>query len=82
MSLEEKLKAIHNGAAGRLGTEITATMHRATEELRASGIIERALKAGAASPAFTLPNQDGVEVSSADLLRRGPLVLTFYRGVW
>jgi hypothetical protein len=32
------------------------------------------MKASGAAPAFNLPNQDGVEVGSADLLRRGPLV--------
>lgn len=57
-------------------------MHRATAELIASGAATRALKAGDKAPAFALRNPDGVLVSSADLLAKGPLVLSFYRGVW
>ena len=57
-------------------------MHRATEELRHSGQAERALGVGARAPAFALPNQDGKIIDSADLLARGPLVVTFFRGHW
>jgi peroxiredoxin len=57
-------------------------MHRATAELIASGAAQKALKAGNLAPTFTLADPDGHPVSSADLLREGPLVLTFYRGVW
>ena len=57
-------------------------MHRATEELRRSGQAERALGVGACAPAFALPNQDGQIIDSADLLARGPLVVTIFRGHW
>ena len=57
-------------------------MHRATEELHRSGQAERALAVGARAPAFASPNQDGQTVSSADLLARGPLVISFFRGHW
>ena len=61
---------------------VLETMHRATAELIASGAAGRALKAGDKAPAFTLNDPDGKPVSSAALLARGPLVLSFYRGVW
>jgi len=57
-------------------------MHRATEELRQSGLAERALKTGDRAPAFILNNQDGNSISSAELLAKGPLVITFFRGHW
>ena len=56
--------------------------HRATEDLRRSGLAERALKTGDQAPAFTLNNQDGNSISSAELLAKGPLVITFFRGHW
>ena len=62
--------------------EAIEIMHRATAELKATGIEDRALKAGDRAPGFTLFNQDHVEVSSADLLRQGPLVVSFFRGHW
>ena len=57
-------------------------MHRATKDLIESGAALRALKVGDRAPAFTLNDPEGNAVSSADLLARGPLVVTFYRGVW
>jgi peroxiredoxin len=34
------------------------------------------------APAFTLNDPDGKPISSAELLSKGPLVISFYRGVW
>ncbi len=33
-------------------------------------------------PSFVLEDREGNSVSSADLLKRGPLVVTFFRGTW
>ena len=82
MSLQEKLAALKAIASTKRPPEIRDILNRGTEELRASGIMERVLKVGALAPQFNLPNQNGVMVSSADLLKQGPLVLTFYRGHW
>jgi len=57
-------------------------MERATAELIASGAAQRALKLGDKAPLFSLKDADGTLVSSAELLAKGPLVLTFYRGAW
>ncbi len=61
---------------------VIETMHRATAELVTSGAAPKALKAGDTLPAFSLADPDGNPVSSTDLLARGPLVISFYRGVW
>lgn len=39
-------------------------------------------KVGESAPVFALSDATGTSVSSATLLRQGPLVLTFYRGLW
>ena len=62
--------------------EAIKTMHRATAELKESGIEQRVLKVGDRAPSFTLFNQDHVQVCSDDLLRQGPLVVSFFRGHW
>jgi peroxiredoxin len=61
---------------------VIETMHRATAELIASGASGRALKVGDKAPDFTLKDPEGREVSSARLLAQGPLIVSFYRGVW
>jgi hypothetical protein len=40
------------------------------------------LASEARAPAFTLPDPHGKLVSLADLTRRGPAMIVFYRGFW
>jgi hypothetical protein len=81
--LDEYKKNFESGAPPRNATrEAVETMHRATNELRATGIEKRALKAGDRAPDFRLFNQDHVELASSELLRKGPLVVSFFRGHW
>jgi len=87
MKLQERLdsfKASFESGAPPFNVPRSAIeiMHRATEQLRRSGQAERALAVGARAPAFALPNQDGQIISSADLLARGPLAISFFRGHW
>jgi len=87
MSLQAKLDAFKaDFEAGKppynVPPAVIETMRRATAELIASGAAKRALKAGDKMPGFTLLDPDGNPVSSADLLKHGPLVISFYRGVW
>ncbi len=87
MSLQDKLDAFKADFEGgkppyNVPPSVVDTMHRATDELIASGAANRALKAGDKAPVFTLVDPDGKPVSSADLLAKGPLIVSFYRGVW
>jgi hypothetical protein len=82
MTLAQTLQSIRDASDKRIPADKAAIMHRATEELRASGSMDRVIKVGAPLPAFALPNADGQEVRSANLLAKGPLVLTFFRGGW
>jgi hypothetical protein len=81
--LDEFKKRFESGAPPyNAPHEVIEKMHRATAELRASGIENRALKVGDRAPSFALFNQDHVQVVSADLLHHGPLVVSFFRGHW
>ena len=82
MTLAEKLTQKRETSAANFPAETREKFKRATNELRASGIMERALKVGDKMPEFNLPNTRGVMISSDDLLKNGNLVVTFYRGVW
>ena len=81
--LDEFKRTFESGAPPYNVThETVETMHRATAELKATGIENKALKVGDRAPEFSLFNQDHVLVNSRDLLRQGPLVVTFFRGHW
>src|SRR5262249_51461312 len=57
-------------------------MHGAAAELLASGAAARVKKVGDEAPEFALSDSDGNIVSSVELLKKGPLVVSFYRGAW
>jgi peroxiredoxin len=87
MSLQAKLDAFKaDFEAGRppyrVPRPVIDTMHRATAELIASGAAKHAKQVGERAPSFSLKDAEGKVVSSAELLKRGPLVVSFYRGVW
>ena len=82
MSLKDELKSLRERAEAKRPPEIVAAMHRAVDELRASGAPARVLKVGDPAPRFALSSANERIVDSAALLGRGPLVVTFYRGRW
>jgi peroxiredoxin len=82
MSLQDKLDAFKAEFEKKAPPEAVMTFHKSTDDLIASGQAGRALKAGDRAPVFALPDTEGGRVSSADLLAKGPLVVTFYRGAW
>ena len=87
MALQDKLDAFKaDFEAGRFPLKPTKealdTMQRATAELIASGQAQRAKKAGDAAPEFVLEGSRRQAGRSRDLLAKGPLVVSFYRGVW
>jgi peroxiredoxin len=87
MTLQAKLDAFKaDFEAGKppynVPRSVIETMHRATAELKAAGLAERAKKVGDKAPAFLLKDPEGNIVSSKELLANGPLIVTFYRGVW
>jgi AhpC/TSA family len=87
MTLQDRLNAFKaDFEAGRFplkpSKEALEIMHRATAELIETGQAQRAKKVGEVAPQFTLRDPEGNDVSSRDLLAKGPLVVSFYRGVW
>lgn len=82
MSLSDQLKKLTEEASQKMPAETFVTLLRATVKLKHTGIEAKALQVGDQAPAFVLPNHLGHPVSSAELLSRGPLVLSFYRGEW
>ncbi len=82
MSLKQELSELRTRAESRRAPEIVEKMHRAVDELRRSGAAERALKVGDRAPSFSLLNAQEELVHSKDLLAKGPLVISFYRGRW
>ena len=62
-----------------MGTE---AVDRLVRRLQQSGVGQEAPKVGDMMPSFLLPDETGSLVSFEELLRKGPVALTFHRGHW
>lgn len=82
MALQEKLDKLKADFEAKAPKDALDIMHRATDELRGSGIMQQMLKIGDKAPEFELKNADENLIRSKNLLSSGPLVLSFYRGRW
>jgi hypothetical protein len=82
MRLQEKMDAAKAATAEKAPPEALKVIKKSTEALIKSGLAERALKTGDTAPPFQLNNIDRITINSADILKKGPMVLAFYRGAW
>ena len=82
MALQDRMNRYKKDFEAKAPAAALAVMHRAARELAESGILNRAIKIGDRAPEFTLKNTRDQEIRLEDLIRRGPAVLSFYRGRW
>jgi peroxiredoxin len=82
MSLQEELESFVARSRTQLPPDVLAAVERSIDELKSSGLEERALSVGDRAPDFTLCNALGHPVSLSNFLTRGPLIISFYRGSW
>ncbi len=80
--LQDQLDARRDAFLEKASPEIIQSQEKALAELQESGITDQALKVGGKAPDFTLGDPDGKQVRLSDLLKEGPVVLTWYRGGW
>ena len=82
MSLTEQLAQQQANTHGKLPGAIREAMSTATATLAASGLVDSAISEGDRAPDFSLPNAVGQSLRLSEVLARGPVVLSFYRGQW
>ena len=82
MDLQDQLNQLRANFEKNVPPEILEVMHRATSDLRNSGILDQVLTVGDTAPEFELENTRGERVRSTDILSDRLMVLTFYRGKW
>jgi peroxiredoxin len=80
--LKEQIDAYNAAKKEKVPADILATMDRCTQDLKDSGIEDRALRTGDIMPDFELPNQNGERRRLADYLAESLVVLNVYRGGW
>jgi peroxiredoxin len=81
-SLQSQLDVFQKNFNTSVSDHVVNTFANGVEELRQSGILDTVLKVGDTAPDFTLENAVKKNVSLSALLKKGPVVLTWYRGGW
>ncbi len=77
----DELAAQLNEITEQIPTEIAGRIKTGVDEVTTSGVAP-GLAVGDTAPDFTLTDALGNQVVLAELLGRGPVVVTFYRGEW
>ena len=82
MSLEQELAAFKAEFSRTAPAGRAALYEAKIEELRADFASASAVGVDQAAPDFALPNAAGKSIVLKELLKSGPVILTFYRGGW
>lgn len=82
MRLSTEIEAAILNFRNELPAEINALLEQGAGEISAMLLAESSLKVGDEAPDFSLVDKEGGTKSLADYLHNGPVVLTFYRGIW
>jgi peroxiredoxin len=82
MSLSQTLLEANSRNRSKIPNEILSIMDEATKTLVNDGISKQAIQKGEVFPDFSLKNVKSNSVSLKSLLKKGPLVISFYRGGW
>jgi peroxiredoxin len=82
MSLKEQLAECRADWRKRVPADRQAIMERHIEQLRTGVIARTMLKVGNRAPQFMLRNAKGEIVDIGALRKKGPVIVTFYRGGW
>ncbi|WP_457933611.1 AhpC/TSA family protein [Pseudoalteromonas sp. SCSIO 43210] len=82
MSLKAQIDAYNVQKEAKLPADVLALMNTTNEELIAQHIKDNALQIDQKVENFSLANHKGENVELADLLKKGPVIISFYRGGW
>lgn len=82
MSLKEQLDTYKAGFLERAPKEKIETFDDGVEAVVKSGIVAKAINVDDLAPDFSLSNALGETVTLSEVLKKGPVVLTWYRGGW
>lgn len=82
MSLSKQAQELTQAFISSQSDDVQKDIMEAFDELRSSDITKKSLKTGDQTIDFSLPNATGQQVSLSGHLKKGPVVLSFYRGGW
>ena len=81
-TLKATLDARRKAFNAKAPEHVKKTYEEGVDAVEQSGLLKKARKAGDTAPDFSLTNAKGEAVRLSDYLKKGPVVITWYRGGW
>ncbi len=80
--LAKELKQAEEKFRKENGAESAAILTNFIDGMDYAAVKSRSLKMGEAAPDFTLCNATGRKVTLSEMIKKGPVIITWYRGGW
>lgn len=80
--LAKQIEELNHTLSSQLPKEVLHVFEKSIEDLKNRNLEESSCKVGDKMPEFSLPNHKGQMISSAEILKKGKMILAFYRGNW
>lgn len=82
VNLAKKIDEINKNLATQLPVEIIEVFNQSIQDLKSSKIEEHSIKVGDKFPNFSLRNTNNQIIQLNELLKKGKVIITFFRGTW
>ncbi len=82
LTLNDQLRLMRESAKSKMPPEKKKVMDEALDNLKKQKLEEKAVKVGQSFPNFSLKDAQGKTVTLTTLRKKGPVIVSFYRGSW
>lgn len=80
--LATQIQQFNNELATQIPQEVLEAFGKSIEDLKTKSIEEKSIKIGETMPNFSLKNAKNEIVNSSEILKKGKMIIAFYRGSW
>ena len=80
--LAKQIEQFNNELATQVPQEVLEAFGKSIKDLKTKNIEEKSIKLGAIMPDFSLPNAKNEIIHSKEILKKGKMIIAFYRGSW
>ena len=80
--LAKQIEQFNNELSTQVPKEVLEAFGKSIEDLKMKNIEEKSIKLNEIIPSFSLPNAKNEIINSKEILKRGKMIVAFYRGSW
>ncbi|OCA75252.1 peroxiredoxin-like family protein [Chryseobacterium arthrosphaerae] len=81
-TLAKQIEQLNQELSSQLPQEVINAFGKSVDDLKTKNMEDRCIQPGEKMPEFILPNATGKMIDSNDILKKGKMILAFYRGSW